>query len=235
LAFGDHDNDGDLDMALSGIDVNGLSRLTVYNNNGKGIFSIERRLFPSQGGPSDPLYSDLQWVDYDNDGDQDLIFSGRASGASAGIVTNTLFNGNQTNNFSGSNIRYYNEWALRNAAVETADLNADGWVDIIVSGTIENGANQTPQSRIIFGGSSGFQNGNFFILDNIAGKVRVADCDNDGDLDLLISGTDQLANPRTNFYLNIGTGSGFEKKSYEIIPNITRSAFSWADYDNDGD
>ena len=235
MAFGDHDNDGDLDMALSGIDVNGLSRLTVYNNNGKGTFSIERRLFPSQGGPSDPLYSDLQWVDYDNDGDQDLVFSGRASGASAGIVTNTLFNSNQTNNFSGSNIRYYSEWALRNAAVETADLNADGWVDIIVSGSIENGSILNRQTRIIYGSPNGFQTAALLPLDNIAGQVRVADFDNDGDLDILVSGLDQQASPKTVFYLNTGTGSGFEKKSYEIIPNLDRSAFSWADYDNDGD
>jgi hypothetical protein len=235
MAFGDHDNDGDLDMALSGIDVNGLSRLTIYNNNGKGTFSIERRLFPSQGGPSDPLYSDLQWVDYDNDGDQDLVFSGRASGASAGIVTNTLFNGNQTNNFSGSNIRYYSEWALRNAAVETADINADGWVDIIVSGNVENGNLLNRQTRIIYGSINGFQTASWLPLDNIAGQVRVADFDNDGDLDILVSGTDQQANPKTVFYLNTGSGAGFEKKSYEIIPNLDRSAFSWADYDNDGD
>jgi|GEM_PF-2966352 len=233
LAFGDHDNDGDLDMALSGIDNQGLSRLTIYNNNGKGTFSIERRLFPNQGGPSDPLYSEIHWVDYDNDGDQDLIFSGRASGSSAGVVTNTLYNSNQTNNFSGSNIRYYAEWALRNASIESADINADGWTDIIASGGVESGTNISRISRIIYGGPNGFQS--VVNLDSLSGKIRVADFENDGDLDILISGTDQQAKPRTVFFMNTGSGAGFEKKSFAIIPNLDRSAFSWADYDNDGD
>jgi hypothetical protein len=56
----------------------------------------------------------------------------------------------------------------------------------------------------VSGGSpNGFQTASWLPLDNISGQVRVADFDNDGDLDVLVSGLDQQASPKTVFYLNL--------------------------------
>ena len=65
-AWGDYDNDGDLDIALAG---SGVSYTTVYRNNG-GVFSNQNFTLPNRND------NDLAWLDYDRDGDLDLTESG---------------------------------------------------------------------------------------------------------------------------------------------------------------
>ena len=72
--WGDYNNDGLLDLVINGFD--GTSILTkLYKNNGDETFTEQTDL--SFMGLA---YSLLEWGDYDNDGDLDLLIAGTAGG-----------------------------------------------------------------------------------------------------------------------------------------------------------
>ncbi len=69
--WGDYDNDGDLDILLTGYD--GISNLSsVYENNGSG-FSED---ITASSVLTGVIFSSTAWGDYDNDGDLDILMTG---------------------------------------------------------------------------------------------------------------------------------------------------------------
>ncbi len=66
FAYGDYDNDGKIDVIVSG--WNGSSGITkLYHNDGNGIFSQTNIVFPPAQNAS------FSWIDYDKDNDKDLL------------------------------------------------------------------------------------------------------------------------------------------------------------------
>jgi len=71
VAWGDYDNDGDLDILLTGAqDKYAEHPLTALYRNDAGNFTAI-----SVGLPA-VYYGSVAWGDYDNDGDLDILFSG---------------------------------------------------------------------------------------------------------------------------------------------------------------
>src|SRR6185436_6273171 len=68
VAWGDYDNDGDLDLLVSGLLTNGFFTRIFRNNN--SVFTDTGILLPAVG------YADAQWCDYDRDGDLDIAIMG---------------------------------------------------------------------------------------------------------------------------------------------------------------
>ena len=76
--WGDYDNDGDLDLFIEiGWDAGRSWDLWINTGNG----SFERSAFPFEPGAGS---SGMFWVDYDNDGDLDLL--GRANDSDGGVA-----------------------------------------------------------------------------------------------------------------------------------------------------
>lgn len=71
-AWGDYDNDGDLDLAVANylIDNSGINY--IYSNNGDGTFD---RLASEQVATDSEGSVGVAWGDYDRDGDLDLLFA----------------------------------------------------------------------------------------------------------------------------------------------------------------
>src|SRR6185436_16187412 len=81
LAWGDYDNDGDLDLAMTGNTDGGGHFVALQRNNGNGTFTSVSTGFPAVG------YSTLAWGDLDRDGDLDLIISGTVNNFPSGSLT----------------------------------------------------------------------------------------------------------------------------------------------------
>jgi hypothetical protein len=79
VAWGDYDNDGDLDILLTGWEsFAGVAQ--VYRNDGGGVFTnIAAGLPPFNN-------SSVAWGDYDNDGDLDVLLTGHTGSAGVSKV-----------------------------------------------------------------------------------------------------------------------------------------------------
>ena len=71
MAWGDYDNDGQLDILLTGQPGPYLYLSQVYHNNGDGSFSLNTNaVLPGVA------YGSVAWGDYDNDGRLDILLTG---------------------------------------------------------------------------------------------------------------------------------------------------------------
>ena len=70
ITWGDYDNDGDLDVLFLGaVTVLGRRNARIYRNDGGNTFFNSTNLIGS-------VFSDVEWGDFDADGDLDLLSSG---------------------------------------------------------------------------------------------------------------------------------------------------------------
>ena len=112
-------------------------------------------------------------------------------------------------------------------------MENDGDQDVIISGVQ---ANDTKLTRLYLndglGNYSVDTNTNFEQLS--ADDIDVADTDNDGDLDILMSGTTDAFDVRTILYLNEGDGEFTELTTVDLQQTFAGTN-AIADLDNDGD
>jgi len=247
LAWGDYDNDGDLDLAVA----NDGEPNRLYVNQGDSFyqtaqFGVERTW-------------SLAWGDCDNDGDLDL-----AAGNGYGSAQNHLFINNGAGAFISSDA--FN--AASTEAVAWGDYDQDGDLDLAVGNEyaqpnylyVNNGTGTFSQSAqfgisvthaVAWGdsdqdgdldlavGNQGpnrlFLNHNGVFSPTLAfgtgdtKSVAWGDCDQDGDLDLAVGNS---GNQQNYLYLNDGHGAFSESAQFGAGHTY---AVAWGDYDGDGD
>jgi hypothetical protein len=125
-AWGDYDNDGDLDLLLAG-SASGGYIAKVYRNNGDGTFTDLNAGLPGV------RYAAVAWGDYDRDGNLDFALSG--SGSSSYITRIYSNNGNGT--FTDLNAGLP---LLEGGSVAWGDYDNDGDLDLVLTGFISGGA-----------------------------------------------------------------------------------------------
>jgi hypothetical protein len=251
VATGDIDNDGWVDLYLTG-----LGRNQMFRNNGDGTFSD----ISSRSGTSDPSSWSVSasFVDVDRDGWLDL-FVGNYLNYTLEAHT-PCFNRSGPPDYCPPDVyrarpsRFYRNRGdgtfvdMTAAAglarefgpalgVATADFNADGWIDIFV-------ANDQKENQLWIN----HQDGTFRNMAPLCGVavgangdvkanmgVDVGDFDNDGDEDLFIT---ELTAQGSTLYVNVGAGA-FEDQSARQgihVPSLAYTGFgtAWLDFDNDG-
>jgi hypothetical protein len=213
VAWGDYDNDGRLDILLTGYDANMIPVAQVWRNTGSGFTNINAGL-PGVGDSS------VAWGDYDNDGRLDILLSGFGPGAN--FITQVWRN-------TGSGFTNINAGlpGVIYSSVAWGDYDNDGRLDILLSGEISTGEQITQVWRNT---GSGFTNINAGLPGVSHGSVAWGDYDNDGRLDILVTGyssTGSVAQVWRN------TGSGFTNINAGL-PAVAGSSAAWGDYDNDG-
>jgi len=174
------------------------------------------------------ILGDASFCDFNNDGDLDLLYCGIDNN----LLPKTKLYANSGNNFSNITHSITN---VCMGSISWGDYNNDGYIDLAINGFTEF-PYINPVSKIYKNNNgSGFIdiNANLVSLGN--GSISWCDMDNDGDLDLLVSGgTNGLSfSGSTKIYENIGNDS-FVEKSVSII-QVIKSSIDWGDYDNDND
>jgi plastocyanin len=117
--FGDMDGDGDLDMLGANSNPVNLNSELLLRNNGSGTYSSAA--FPIAAIDD----NDSKFIDYDNDGDRDLIVASLGS-------TERVYSNNGTGTFTLVN-GLITAVADASLDIKTADLNGDGRLDLVTA------------------------------------------------------------------------------------------------------
>lgn len=217
----DINKDGYPDLIVSGERYSAnqqIIRTNVYINNRKGGFNRQN------SGLHNYYRSAIDWVDFDRDGDQDILISGETS-------DHTLLARIYKNNGYGKFSSYdANILPVRDGDVAFGDFNKDGKQDILAVG--EN--NGKLYSRI-------YQNINNMQFKDIqagliplyGGSAQWGDYDKDNDLDILLSGEDLNGNAFSKIYQNNGNNEFLDTNI--AIEGVKSGKAVFADFDNDGD
>ena len=227
-AWGDADNDGDQDFVLAG----GYPGSWTFHRNDHGMLFQERHAgLPAVGGIAG---SSVDWGDYDNDGNQDILLMGYTGTSNLfGIYRNEA-------GHHFTDIQAGLPQVSRGMAV-WGDYDGDGDLDILVSGEWDEPTGDFIGTRPL---SMVFRNeGGTNFVDINAGLPGLnyalaswADFDSDGDLDILLAGA---------------TGSWFQSQAHSFLfrndggtnfvdinaglPQWYGGSASWMDFDHDGD
>ena len=221
----DFDADGDLDLAV----LAGGADLNVYFNDGSGTF--DNAVYANIGLSSAQL---LVSGDWNRDGRPDLAVTNPS-----GSLTTWYFNEGRD---AGSNLNFTLGGSLSSTAfifssayaLTTADVTGDGRLDLLVSFDGPSG----PQVSVQVGtAAGGFQAGAALTVSGTyARDVQAADLDADGDLDLVLAGSNGPVRVLLNtdgtgsFPLAATAGTGYR----DVLPSATYGGLALADVNNDG-
>jgi hypothetical protein len=212
-AWGDHDNDGFLDIVLTGQESFGPSS-GVFRNNGDGTFSnVGAGLVGVHSGS-------VAYGDYDDDGFLDIALAGDTGAGGAARIYRNRGDGSFVDIGAGLP-------DLKFTAVAWGDYDNDGRLDLAILGF--DGA---PVTRLYHNdGGNVFHDIGAALVQIGYGSVAWGDYDNDGRLDLLLTGS--TAGPTTTrLYHNDGNGV-FAQVTLPL-PAVSYGTVAWGDYNNDG-
>jgi hypothetical protein len=131
IAWGDYDNDGDLDLFVSRGTENDPVKQTLYRNNGDGGFTDvgdEARVGSTRNNRA------AAWGDYDNDGYLDLYVV-NSGGDPAGKGPNNLYRNNHDGTFTDvARVEGVDDLiASRGRGATWADYDNDGFLDLFIA------------------------------------------------------------------------------------------------------
>ncbi|NHB69202.1 FG-GAP-like repeat-containing protein, partial [Perlabentimonas gracilis] len=215
VALHDFDNDGDIDLLLCGATSVG-EQSQIYRNNGNGTFSLHPGIDLEGISGGDAL-----WGDLNNDGYVDLFLLGH--GATIVYINNGDNTFTRLNNTGIPNVEY--------GSAAIGDYDNDGFLDIVLTGQ----TNKRIASVFRNNGDGTFTEQIDIELEGVAwGSIALGDYDNDGLLDIVISGMENGEKQATRLYRNNGDNT-FSEQSHQKFLGLTNSTVAFGDYDNDGD
>ncbi len=191
--WGDYDNDSDMDIFISGLGGDGILFSKLFENVGNEMFTETFNNFVGA------WLGDMEWGDYDNDGDLDILLSGYT--LSTERVTK-LYKNNGNGIFD--EVLLTGLIGVSHCSTIWGDYDNDGDLDIFIAGTYEGtGSWVRVMDVFINNGDDSFTaEGLVFVLDAFWGESAWGDYDNDGDLDLICSGYDDVGGSNTIIYRN---------------------------------
>ena len=222
MAFVDLNMDGFLDFIITGMNNDGIPVTNLYMYEQGFFFKKYETGIPGVADGS------VDWGDYDNDGDLDLLVSGNSlSGKICEVYRN---DGKGEGNY---------QWTFTPALLDLAGMdesvarfihyNNDGYLDIIAMGT--------DHENHIKGYVYLNDDGNYVaseITGHYNGSIDFCDFNADGTMEILITGDTASGGPHRSTQL-LSTGQPLGNNELEAgIEDVSLSSADWGDYDNDG-
>jgi len=225
FGLGDFDNDGDLDILLSGLSSAG-NITELYENQGGFQFILKQSFLGL-------INSTVSWADVDNDEDLDFFLAGEddQDESGEGLVSKTIAYRNDNTEF----VLVVNTGLppCAQCPMDWADANGDGKIDLAITG-FGNGPNAVSSVYINNGDFTFSKLIDLRLLYN--GDIKWGDFDNDGDMDILHCGIgidDGLI--YTDVYEN---RDGLFVERPDIVINTASQNYlggaKWLDFNNDG-
>jgi hypothetical protein len=221
-SWADYDNDGFVDLIVGNYYTGGLNAL--FHNNGNATFTkVLTNIVATDKGNS----QGLSWADYDNDGLPDLFV------ANTGGQRCFLYHNDGGGNFTKITNSPVTTMAGNFACGAWGDYDNDGFPDLFVCGY--------NQRHLLFHNNG---DGTFTSVTN-AGPIVTdtgddqscawADYDNDGFLDLFVTGGGPTHGMKDFLYHNNADGTFTRITRGSLVnDNGEGAAAAWADYNRDG-
>ncbi len=235
-AFGDIDNDRDLDLALSGCLSAGASDCDngaiskIYINNGTSLTESQQW----QSNLTGAGYGSLAFGDIDNDGDLDLALSGCPNGTetSCANIFSKIYINNGTS-FTESNQWQNNLTGVYSVGLTFEDIDNDGKLDLALVGK----SNSARIAKI-------YLNNGSTLIESLQwqgnltgvryGMIAFADVDDNGYLDMGLLGADPNNNNYIGFYINNRTSLVYNSTWSSNLAPTNLGSLVFGDYNNDG-
>jgi len=218
MDLGDYDNDGDLDVLITGFGETYYDTLSaICRNDGEDTFTqIDPPFRSTPGRP--------KWADWDNDGDLDVLV--------VGLPRNRLFRNDLAETGRFTEVASDALTATRGEAA-FADYDLDGDLDLLIVGAIRKGV-LSPGSATVYRN----ENGAFVAAARLSPPIAAAamctwlDIDNDGDPDPITIGEVSFTTVGARVYRNDRTE--FVRLGTQGLKGAMQGVIACGDYDNDG-
>jgi hypothetical protein len=201
----DVNKDGKLDLICANFGNDQQSTLSVLTNNGSGFFTTAATINVGGIGSAYEAYS-VTTADVNNDGWVDLICVNTGNnglGANLSVFTN-----NHNGGFAPASTPTVGNGPV---SVAAADVNNDGWVDLISANA--GSGNGNTLSVLTNDGSGGFALASTPVVGHGAHSVVAADVNGDGWIDLICAS----ANDNTiSVLMNNGSGGFVRSGTYAV-------------------
>jgi hypothetical protein len=236
IVLGDLDNDGRLDMALAGCNRTAATScsgyvIKIYINNGTSL--VENSTW--EQNLTVVNRASLAFGDVDNDGKLDLALVGCNNGGGNSACNNhiaKIYINNGTSlveNFTWQQ----NLTGVFYGSLALGDIDGDGKLDLALSGSGSNGL----VAKI-------YMNNGTTLVENQSWQqnlkklymsaIALGDINNDGYLDMILSGQDGGYQENTKVYLNNGTSFTENQIWQQGLLNVDDSSLILGDFNNDG-
>ena len=209
-AFGDADGDGDLDLAVATGEsyYSYQEQPRIYYNDGGMLESL-----PSWKATASQFSYDVNWADFDNDGDLDVVFAGES-------YPNRIF-ANENGVISQTPTWQSNDASQYANSLFIGDVNNDGYFDLAISDNSQLGGSGKFK---IYLNDNGTLNTTPFWTSAFSGYgsgIYLANIDNDYDLDLITGGWWQPVRIYLNNSGNFNTAPEYTSTSTSVVEVIT--------------
>jgi hypothetical protein len=221
-AWADFDKDGNLDFIMVGADATDFYHPqptnALYRGDGSGGFMLVNAGLPGV------LNSAVAWGDYDNDGQPDLLLAGDTG---SGLITRVYHNSGGLFTDIGASLS-----GVASGSVAWGDYDGDGWLDILLAGSTNNSSNGAVCKIYRNAHDGTFTETPAGLPGVYQGTAAWGDYDNDGQLDVLLTGA-AVGNTTTAARVFRNDNGNFSELAAGLSASTAGSGV-WGDFDGDG-